>query len=216
MTAAKHFQFIPQPYNFYTKIQMRVGNFQIIGLNVPVPAVAIMGVVCGCIQEAILFGCLDDLHVQRRMPGYQFFQLCPECKVTADTEPETYVEKLLETVLSKETSRAGMAVDVLTKWLHEPRAIVPLLMLLERKNDMYSLVIGARGLGWLGNAEAVPVLKKLLLNESQPYVARVAAVEALGRIGGEESIHALNLAKASQRPSVAEAAIRALEGLHKV
>ncbi len=40
-------------------------------------------------------------------------QLCPDCELIADVMADTYVEKLLETVLSKETSRAGMAVDVL-------------------------------------------------------------------------------------------------------
>ncbi len=140
-------------------------------------------------------------------------QICPDCSVTTDAVADTYVERLLETVLSNETSRAGMAVDVLTKWLHEPRAILPLTLLLERKNDPYSLVIGARGLGWLGDAAAVPVLAKFLLNESQPYVARVAAAEALGRIGGEESIQVLEQAAGSPRPSVAEAA---LESLHKI
>lgn len=143
-------------------------------------------------------------------------QLCPDDNVLCKDMAKTYVERLLETVLSKETSRAGMAVDVLTKLLHEPRAIVPLVMLLERKSDPYPLVIGARGLGWLGNAEAVPALAKLLLNENQPYVARVAAAQALEQIGGEESVQALKEAKQSRRPSVAEAATRALESLKEV
>jgi len=135
--------------------------------------------------------------------------------VTANAEAESYVERLLETVLSKETSRAGMAVDVLTKLLHDPRAIVPLTMLLERTGDPYPLVIGARGLGWLGDKTAVPVLAKLLLNENQPYVARVAAAEALRRIGGEESIQALKAVKRSRRSSVAKAATQALESLRE-
>jgi HEAT repeat protein len=126
------------------------------------------------------------------------------------------MEKLLETVLSRDTSRAGMAVDVLTRWFHEPRAIVPLTMLLERGADPYPLVIGARGLGRLGDAEAVPALAKLLLNEDQPYVARVAAAEALGQIGGKDSLHVLEQAKKSPRSSVAEASARALEKLREV
>lgn len=104
-----------------------------------------------------------------------------------------------------------MAVDVLTKWLHEPRAIVPLTMLVEHKSDPYPLVVGARGLGWLGNPAAVLALGKLLLNESQPYVARVAAAEALGRIGGKDARQLLEQARKSPRSSVAEASNRALE-----
>jgi HEAT repeat protein len=103
-----------------------------------------------------------------------------------------------------------MAVDVLTKWLHEPRTILPLMMLLENRDDPYQLVIGARGLGWLGDVAAIPALAKLLLNESQPYVARVAAAAALGKIGGEESLRVLEQAAGSPRPSVAESALESL------
>jgi HEAT repeat protein len=143
-------------------------------------------------------------------------QSCPDCKVIADEEAKSYVEKLLETVLSKETNRAGMAVDVLIKWLHEPRAFLPLTLLLKRTDDPYPLVIGARGLGWLGNKAAVSALAKLLLNESQPYVGRVAAAEALSGIGGKESIDVLSQARQSPRSSVAEACNQALQKLLEV
>ena len=138
-------------------------------------------------------------------------QLCPDDKVLTNDRANTYVEKLLDTVLSRETSRMGMAVDVLTKWFHEQRAVLPLTMLLEREGDPYPQVIGARGLGWLGNPAAVPALAKLLLNEDQPYVARVAAAKALGQIGGHEAHDVLEQARKSPRSSVAEASARALE-----
>ena len=138
-------------------------------------------------------------------------QLCPEDNVLSNDAAKTYVEKLLETTLSRETSRMGMAVDVLTKWFHEQRAVLPLTLLLEREGDPYPQVLGARGLGWLGNPAAVPALAKLLLNEEQPYVARVAAAEALGQIGGQEAHDVLEQARKSPRSSVAEASARALE-----
>jgi hypothetical protein len=138
-------------------------------------------------------------------------QVCPQDNILADDSAKDYVERLLNTVLSDETNRAGMAVDVLTKWLHEQRAIVPLSMLLERQGDPYSQVIGSRGLGWLGNPAAIPTLSKLLLNEEQPFVARVAAAEALGKIGGKKSREALEKAMKSPRPSVAEVSTHALE-----
>lgn len=137
-------------------------------------------------------------------------QLCPDDNILSNDVAKGYVEKLLETVLSEETNRAGMAVDVLTKWLHESRAIVPLTMLLERKGDPYPLVLGARGSGWLKTAAAIPTLEKLLLDEEQPYVARIAAAEALGQIGGEEAHCALETAKKSPRSSVVEAVDKAL------
>ena len=141
---------------------------------------------------------------------FAFLQVCPDCDLTTDAAAHTYVEKLLETVLSKETSRAGMAVDVLTKWLHEPRSIVPLKILLQRKGDPYPQVLAARGLGWLKATSAVSALAKLLLDEEQPFVSRVAAAEALGRIGGAVSLRVLEQAAGSPRPSVAEAALESL------
>jgi HEAT repeat protein len=147
---------------------------------------------------------------------YPSVQQCPTCNLTAIAEADTYTEKLLETVISAESDRAGMAVDVLTKWMHEPRAVVPLVMLLERTHDPYFQVIGARGLGWLKAMSAVPELVKLLLAEEQPYVSRVAAVEALGEIGGQEAVRALEQATTSPRSNVAEAAARALEKFRAV
>jgi HEAT repeat protein len=106
-----------------------------------------------------------------------------------------------------------MAVDVLTKRLHEPRAIVPLMILLQQDTDPYPLVLAARGLGWLGDPQAVPALSRLLLDENKPFVARIAAAEALGSLGGGKAYRALEQATASQRPSVVKAATRALEQL---
>jgi len=146
-------------------------------------------------------------------------EICLSCGLPCTADAQDYTEMLLQTILSEETNRAGMAVDVLTKWVHEPRAFVPLTMLLERNSDPFPLVLGARGLGWLGNPEAAPVLSFLLLDEAKPYVARVAAAEALGSIGGEFAHHALKQAKGSPRSSVADAAMRALkviEGTPKI
>lgn len=142
-------------------------------------------------------------------------ETCPACNVLANAEAITYVGKLLETVLSAETYRAGMAVDVLTRRLHEPRAIVPLTLLLARRNDPAAQVLGSRGLGWLRAESAVPALVALLLDESRPYVARVAAAEALEQIGGQEARQALQQATQSPRPSVAAAALRTLDTLRE-
>ncbi len=136
---------------------------------------------------------------------------CPQCHRPCDAPAQTYVERLLETVLSPDTSRAGMAVDVLTKWLREPRVVVPLLILLEWLSDPYPLVLAARGLGRLRDPRAVPALASLLLDEARPFVARSAAAEALGQIGGQAARRALEQALSSPRPSVAEASSRALE-----
>jgi len=144
---------------------------------------------------------------------YSRIEVCPACNLLANAEAVSYVEKLLETVLSAETYRPGMAVDVLSKRLHEQRAIVPLTLLLEHRNDPSAQVLGARGLGWLRAESAVPMLAGLLLDEGWPYVARVAAAEALGQIGGEEARQVLQQATQSPRPSVTAAALRALDQL---
>ncbi len=146
---------------------------------------------------------------------YARITTCPACRVLADAEAATYVERLLETVLSVEPYRAGMAVDVLTLRMYEPRAIVPLTLLLARKNDPAAQVLGARGLGRLRAQSAAPALVALLLDEGQPYVARVAAAEALGQVGGQEVRQALQQATQSPRSSVAAAALRALDTLRE-
>ncbi|MBN2256282.1 MAG: HEAT repeat domain-containing protein [Anaerolineaceae bacterium] len=117
------------------------------------------------------------------------------------------------TVLSAEPDRAGTIVDVLTRMLHERRAVIPLIQLLHMKGDPYPLVIAARGLSRLGDPQAVPALVKLLLDENNPYVARVAAAEALGKIGGDSAIQALKQARSSPRKSVAKEAVKALDYL---
>jgi len=140
-------------------------------------------------------------------------EICPDCHRPCDARADTFPERLLGTILSEDTSRVGMAVDVLTKRLHEPRAIVPLMILLQQDRDPYPLVLAARGLGWLGNSQAVPALARLLLDENKPFVARIAAAEALGSLGGGNAHRALEQATASRRPSVVKAATRALEQL---
>src|SRR3990172_9481171 len=105
-------------------------------------------------------------------------------------------------ILSADPQRVGMAIDVLTKQLHEPRAIIPTAILAGSEVDAHRLVMAARGLGWLGDRAAVPVLTNLLLNPGKPYVARVAAAQSLGLLGGELARAALSRASNDARPSV--------------
>jgi HEAT repeat protein len=77
-------------------------------------------------------------------------------------------------------------------------------------------VLAARGLGWLGDPQAIPALSDLLLDENKPFVARIAAAEAVGSLGGESARCALEQAKASRRPCVVKAALRALEQLRRL
>jgi hypothetical protein len=139
--------------------------------------------------------------------------LCPACNLRRMAPAETYVEKLLETVLSPEPTRVGLAVDVLTKWLHEPRALTPLLLLVGSEADAHRRVMAARGLGWLGDRSAAPALAALLQDPQQTFILRVAAAKSLGLLGGAFARETLEKALADARPSVARAAAEALEQL---
>ena len=129
--------------------------------------------------------------------------------------PETYTEKLLTTIFSPDPTRVGMAIDILTEWLHDQRGIEPLMILLKSPVDAHRLVMAARGLGHLGNPAAVPALIDLLHDSQRPFVARVAAAQALGLLGGNRARDALQLAVSDIRPSVANAARQALMLIEK-
>jgi len=137
--------------------------------------------------------------------------VCPACHVLCDAEAKTYVEKLMTALFLRDPTRVGMAVDVLTSWLHEKRAVVPLIHLVQTTQDMECMWLAAKGLGRLGNPAAVPALIELLHDASRPYVARVAAAKSLGQLGGDEAIAALRRACHDPRPSVAQAAAQALQ-----
>lgn len=136
-----------------------------------------------------------------------------------DANAETYVEKLMDAILADDPTRVGMAIDVLTMKMHEPRALIPMRILLRSPVDAHRLVMAARGLGRLGNPEAIPDLIAILQNPEQPFVARTEAARALGQLDGPLARRALEQARSDPRPSVARAAEMALherEGNHDV
>lgn len=140
---------------------------------------------------------------------------CPNCHILCDAEAETYLEKLLEAVLSPDPTRVGMAIDVLTQWMHEERAVVLLLALLNAPSDAHRLVMAARGLGELGNPMALPALIDLLQDVNHPFVARAAAAQALGKLGGYQARQALQRAVSDIRPSISSVALHAIDELDK-
>jgi HEAT repeat protein len=116
-------------------------------------------------------------------------------------KPKTYTEKLLTTIFSPDPTRAGMAIDILTKWLYDQRDIEPLMIFLKSLVDAHRLVMAARGWGHLGNPAAVTALIDLLPDSQRPFVARFAAAQALGLLGGNQAWDALQRTVSDIRPS---------------
>jgi len=135
---------------------------------------------------------------------------CPHCGRVPDDSDLPFVERLLKTLRHPEPTRVGLAIDILADRLHEPRAIAPLIDLLAESEDAAVLRQAARGLGWLGDARAVPPLGRILADAEAPYVVRSEAASSLGKIGGKAAEEALRRALADPRPSVSQAARQAL------
>ncbi len=136
--------------------------------------------------------------------------VCPTCGATLHDE-SSFTDKLIAALRHREPTRAGLAIDVLTNWLKEPRAVGPLCDLLDQSTDAAILKQAARGLGRLGDRRAVPALTRLLTNTSRAFVARQAAAEALGQIGGAEAQRVLQAALDDSLASIRAAPQRALE-----
>jgi hypothetical protein len=135
--------------------------------------------------------------------------VCPACGASL-VEELSFTDKLLAALGHREPTRAGLAIDVLTNWLREPRAVEPLCDLLERSTDAAILKQAAVGLGRLVDGRAVPALARLLTNPSRAFVARQAAADALGQIGGAEAEHVLHTALDDPLSSIRAAAQQAL------
>jgi HEAT repeat protein len=125
-------------------------------------------------------------------------------------ESLSHTDKLIAALRHPEPTRAGLAIDILTGWLHEPRAVEPLCDLLDHATDAAILKQAASGLGRLGGQRAIPALTRLLQDPSRAYAVRCAAAEALGRVGGPEAQRALQTVLADPLASIRSAAQQAL------
>jgi HEAT repeat protein len=127
---------------------------------------------------------------------------------------EDFVDKLTAAIRHPEPTRAALAIQVLSEMLAEPRAIPLLIDLLDTAHDAYVLRCAVVALEGFADRRAAPALSKLLLNMAMPLVVRVAAVDALARIGGGEAQATLLRALADPNSSVRERAAGALHGLY--
>ena len=139
---------------------------------------------------------------------------CPHCGKPTSEAGVPFVQKLLRTLRQPEPTRAGLAIDILTERLREPLAVDPLIDLLTASSDAAVLKQAVRGLGRLGDVRAIPPLVRLLRDPEIAFVVRGEAASSLGKLGDPAAEAALRAALTDPLPSVAEAARRALAGLH--
>jgi hypothetical protein len=126
------------------------------------------------------------------------------------TDGEQYVDKLIAALRHFEPTRAGLAVYILSEMLHEPRAVAPLIDLLDTARDTFVLKSAAVALGRFADERAVPALARRALDLSTPLVVRVAAVDALARVGGDQVRAVIEGALADPSRTVRDHAKRAL------
>jgi len=139
-------------------------------------------------------------------------EFCPACGRSLRGEEE-YVDKLISALRHFEPTRAALAIQILSEMLAEPRAIVPLIELLDIARDADVLHGATVALGRFADPRAVPALARRALDLTTPLVVRVAAVDALGRIGGDQARAALQSALADPNNTVRDHARQALQGL---
>mgnify|MGYP005844955629 CR=1 FL=1 len=96
------------------------------------------------------------------------------------------VDKYIAAMRHSEPTRAGLAIQVLSEFMGERRAIPPLIALLETAHDAYVLKAAVDALGRFADARAVPGLRRLILSPEAALVVRASAVDALARIGTPE------------------------------
>ncbi|MBN1813109.1 MAG: hypothetical protein JXA14_14830 [Anaerolineae bacterium] len=147
---------------------------------------------------------------------------CPACGQALAVGGEDYVDKPIAALRHFEPMRAALAIQILGEMLGEPRAILPLIELLDTARDAYVLRSAAVALGHLAGANreamdpAVPVLGRRLLDMETPLVVRLAAVEALSRIGGEAAWAAIHSGLDDPNASVRECARQALDCIEEM
>lgn len=137
-------------------------------------------------------------------------QHCPTCGRSLAVTDEDYVDKLICALRHPEPTRAALAIQVLSEMLAEPRAIMPLIQLLDIASDAYVLKCAVAALGRFADQRAVAPLGRVALDVSKPLVVRLAAVDALAHIGGDQAQATLRAALTDPRPSVRERAQQAL------
>ena len=138
---------------------------------------------------------------------------CPHCHqpVGADAEKE-FFDKVVDALRHPIPSKAAFAAQVLGK-TGDPRGVDPLLQVVERSRDPELQEAAIRALGRLRDPRAVTPFVRVLNDENVFMTLRIAAADALGQIGGEPAIAALQTAAHRDDRGVSRAAREALSTL---
>jgi HEAT repeat protein len=117
--------------------------------------------------------------------------ICTTCGASLDETGKDFTGRLMDAVGHPEPTRAVIAAEILGR-LRKERAVEPLLTRLARKPDSMDVTTAvAAALGQIGDQQAVPGLAGVLLDGERPLPARLAAAEALDRLGGPVARQAL-------------------------
>jgi HEAT repeat protein len=100
-------------------------------------------------------------------------------------------DKLITALGHPEPTTPVRAATILGR-IQESRAVPALVAVLRTREDGFLRAAAATALGKIGDPAAVPALVEVL--RGSPLVARLAAAEALGALGSEESAAALRRA----------------------
>ncbi|MHB0858048.1 MAG: HEAT repeat domain-containing protein [Anaerolineae bacterium] len=137
---------------------------------------------------------------------------CPACGAVPD-QREDLIAKYIAALWHPEPTRAALAVRVLGVMLREPRAVQPLIELLDSDQDIYVVRDAVDALGLLADRRALAPLKRKAMTDGVPMPVRYAAVDALAAIGGADAERALCIV-AQQAPTLLRRrALRALAGV---
>ncbi len=123
-------------------------------------------------------------------------------------------DDLLRDLRAAEIEKRQRAIVTLVK-IKEPRAVEPLMKLLEEDESFYMRRKAAHGLGLLADPQAVPVLLDAAQKDADEFV-REAAIQALGQLKATQAEEVLlaTIEKAEQ-PSLRRASAFALGSLGK-
>lgn len=133
-------------------------------------------------------------------------ETCPFCGADLHEEAGDIVERYIAALRHPVLDRAGLACAMLAE-LGDPRAIFPLIALVERRPRSFDVLCSAvESLSKLHAVEAIPTLEALLHDEEAMIPARMSALEALVGFSGETAKATLTWAATCGRPALRDLA----------